>query len=85
MSRDLQSTTGRNLKFLATQSGTDPWSVGPEILKAALHQNQLEDVPPQDRWRVGYLKSLLRMLVEAKLMQETVGDYIQALIDSLVR
>ena len=30
------------------------------------------------------MKSLLRMLVEAKLMQETVGDYIQALIDSLV-
>ena len=68
MSRDLQSTTGRNLKFLATQSGTDPWSVGPEILKAALHKNQIVDVPPQERWRVGYLKSLLRMLVEAKLI-----------------
>ena len=73
------------MKFLATQSGKDPWSVGPEIFKAALHKNRQVDVPPQERWGVGYLKSLLRMQVEAKLMKETVGDYIQALIDSLVR
>ena len=47
-------------------------------MKASLHQNQLVDVPPQDRWRVGHLKSLLRMLGEAKLIQETVGDYRQS-------
>ena len=85
VSRDLQSTTGRNLKYLAAQSGTDPWIVGPGELKAALHQNQKVDVPPQDRWRVEYLKSLLRRLVEVKSMQENDGGLTQLLIDSLVR
>ena len=85
VSRDIQSTTGRNLKYLAAQSGTDPWIVGPGELKAALHQNQKVDVLPQDRWRVEYLKSLLRRLVEVKSMQENDGGLTQLLIDSLVR
>ena len=84
VSRDLQCTTAKNLKLVRDSSGLNPWTAGPYKLKEALHQNQMVDIPQQDVWKVGYLRSLLGQLQEAKhLVQEDKTKYIQGLIDSL--
>ena len=86
VSRDLQSTTGKNLRLLEEKSGLDPWTASTHRLKEALQQNQLVEVPVQDTWRIPYLVSLLGQLKEAKtLVQEDRATVLQNLIDSLVR
>ena len=66
-------------------SGVDPWTVGTGKLKEGLEKNQLVDIPPQDAWRVTYLRSLLMQVQQAKhLAQEDKVKNIQDLIDSLV-
>ena len=85
VARDLQCTTAKNLKVVRDMSGLDPWTVGSWKLKEALHKQQLVDIPPQDEWKVRYLKSLLGQLQEAKkVVLEDSIEYIQDLIDSLV-
>ena len=81
--RDLQSTTAKNIKFVENKSGSDLWEVGPGKLKDMLHSNLLVAIPNQVEWRVEYLDSLLRQLVEAKChVQEAKETRIQELIDS---
>ena len=85
VSRDLQCTTGKNLKLVSDSAGLDPWTVWPRELKEALHQNQLVAIPNQELWKLEYLRSLLSQLQVAKqVAQEDRIKYIQGLIDSLV-
>ena len=86
VSRDLQSTTGKNIKNLVEKSGQDPWSVSSIRLKTALHEKQMVGISAQDTWRIGYLTSLLGQLQEAKtLVEDDRTKLLQDLIDSLVR
>ena len=86
VSRDLQTTTARNLRFVEDLSGTDVWTVSPGKLKQELDRNQFVDISPQDYWRVSYLGSLLQQREEAKhLGLEDRFKMLQELIDSLAR
>ena len=86
LSRNLQSTTGKNLKLIAERSGLDPWATSTQKLKEALHEKQKVEVLEEDSWRTPYLVSLLEQLHEAKvLVQEDKVKVLQGLIDSLVR
>ena len=86
VARDLQCTTAKNLKLVENSAGVDPWTAGPGKLKEELEKNQLVDIPPQDAWKLSYLRSLLMQLQQAKhLAQEDRVKYTQDLIDSLVK
>ena len=66
-------------------SGLDPWVAGPRKLKKAIDENLTVDIPPQDSWKLSYLKTLLMQLQEAKhSVQDDRLKYLQRLIDSLV-
>ena len=84
-SRDLMSTTGKNIRTVGEASGLNPWEVSSAKAKAALRTRELVEVLPQDRWRIGYLFSLLRQLQESvhQAMEEKT-DQLQKLFDSLV-
>ena len=86
VARDLQCVTAKNLKLVSeAAAGLDPWTAGPVKLKEVLKRNQLVSTPPQDAWKLPYLRSLLRQLQEAKyLVQEDRVKQTQNLIDSLV-
>ena len=85
VSRDLQSATARNMRFVKETAGIDPRTVWPKQLKNILHSNSLVDIPPQDAWRLKYLQSLLGQLQVAKqLAKEEIISYTQDLINSLV-
>ena len=86
VSRDLQSTTAKNLKLVQSQSGCDLWTSGPVYMKQALHDKQTVEIPSQEEWKVQYLSSLLSQLAEAKsLVQKDRINRLQELLDSLVR
>ena len=86
VSRDLQTTTAKNLKFVTRQSGDDVWEVSPAKLKQDLIKNLTVEIPQQEEWKVRYLGSLLRQRVEANMnVQEDKLKRLQELIDSLVR
>ena len=84
-SRDLMSTTGKNIRTVGEASWLNPWEVSSAKAKAALRTRELVEVLPQDMWRIGYLVSLLRQLQESvhQAMEEKT-DQLQKLIDSLV-
>ena len=85
VSRDMQTTTAKNLRFIEAESGTDAWTVSPAKLKQELHSRQLVNIPTEDKWRISYMSSLLRQLQEAKhLVQEDKISQLKDLIDSLV-
>ena len=45
VSRDLQSTTAKNVKFVEKQSGPDLMTAGPSKLKEALNINNFVGIP----------------------------------------
>ena len=85
VSRDLQTTTGKNLRTVKEASGLDPWVASPSMLKKAVIDSETVEVASTDVWRLEYLCSLLRQVEEAKLHtdDEKVKE-LQELIDSLV-
>ena len=85
LARDVQSVTGKNLRYLQEASGLDPWTTGAMKLKEALKQNEVVDIPQQDQWRLPYLCSLLGQRREAHaLALEEDEELLTGLIDSLV-
>ena len=84
VSRDLQSTTGKNIRLVKVASGTDPWEASPYKLKEGLAKNELVEIAPQDQWRLEYLRSLLSQMQDARYMVlEQKMLELQGLIDSL--
>ena len=56
--RDLRTTTGRNLRLIAEESGLNPWISSSSQVKKALSE-QVSDIPEEDTWRIPYLELLL--------------------------
>ena len=83
--RDVQTTTGRNIRTVRVASGMDPWQTSKRKLKPELASKELVEVLPQDKWRIGYLGCLLRQYHNAssQAMDDKMVE-IQTLIDSLV-
>ena len=85
LARDVQSVTGKNLQYIFEESGLSPWTASQCGLRAALVAGELVQVLPQDRWRLPYLRSLLRQRREAHT--DALDDEetrLTELIDSLV-
>ena len=74
------------MKFVMEKSGTDVWKVSAGKLKQEIHANQLENIPPQDKWIRKYMCFLLKQIEEAKhLVKDDRLKQLQDLLDSLVR
>ena len=85
LARDVQSVTGRNIQYIQEATGLSPWTTSKRRLRDALVAGELVDVPPQDRWRLPYLNSLLSQRREAiNLALEEEENRLSNLIDSLV-
>ena len=83
-SRDIRSTTGRNLALVRECSGLDPWAYGSARLKVELAKAELLEVPPTDQWRVRYLGDLLEQRQILHYMGDKEGENtVSELIDSL--
>ena len=86
LARDIQSVTGKSLRFIQDLTTLNPWIARPCQLKQALVQSEIVDVPVQDRWRLSYLCSLLSQRREMrKLALENEEKYLDDLISSLVQ
>ena len=85
VSRDLQTTTGKNLRTVREASDLDPWVASPARLKQAVIEKETVQIGNTDVWRLEYLCSLLGQVEEARLHthDEKVKE-LQELIDSLV-
>ena len=82
--RDLRSTTGQNVRLVEEASGLSVWSSTTRQVRKAVREREAVPVPPQDAWRVPYLRKLL----EQRLRHYYSGDKekedrVQTLIDSL--
>ena len=51
-SRDMLSTTGKNLRTVEEASGLDPWQDKSVKVKAALYSRELVELEPKDMWIV---------------------------------
>ena len=85
LARDIQSVTGKNLRFVQDLSQLDPWTTSCGRLKEALIAEELVEVPLLDRWRLPYLCTLLSQRRQAhNLALEDEENRLEDLINSLV-
>ena len=82
--RDLRTKTGQNVRVVEEASGLSVWSSTTRQVRKAVREREALPVPPQDAWRVPYLRKLL----EQRLQHYFSGDKekeegVQALVDSL--
>ena len=59
VSRDIQTTTGKNLRLVEMASGLSAWDAGQERLKEAVKMKEAVTVEEHNRWRIPYLSKLL--------------------------
>ena len=79
VSRDIRTTTGRNLNFIQTETGLDPWRTSAQEVGDSLVR---EPVPDQDQWRLPLLCQFLNQRDELETSLEDTKT-ITELIDSL--
>ena len=79
VSRDVRSTTGRNLWLIQEETGLNPYTARPAQVRDRL---MLAAVPEQDTWRLGLLESYLS---ERRTLESNMEDTepITGLIDSI--
>ena len=82
VSRDLQSTTGANLRLLEEVSGLSPWEASQDKLKKAVEEKEIVAVDDFDKWRIPFLNKLLGQRQELAYLGEDTGE-ASKLIDSL--
>ena len=86
LGKDIQSTTGRNLRHIEEATCLNPWNTGYRKIREALIMSELTEVPPEDKWRLPYLCKLLNQRREAEVLgMEQVEEVINELISSLVK
>ena len=78
---DVQTTTGYNVNLIRLETAMDPTSATPASVKKVLIK-QLPAVPVRDRWRMGYLGSMLKSRGEAFYAGKET-ELLTSLIDSL--
>ena len=81
--RDLRTVTGRNLRLIRHETGLDPWTVSPALVKQELHDGY-GVVPDGEAWRLSYLGLLLEQRQVAHYSGcEQEKEALTQLIDSL--
>ena len=79
VSRDPRSTTCKNLLYIKSVSGLDPWDFSSQKIKASL---PVQQVPDNQKWRLGLMSSLMKMKVDKFVLAED-SKSICAMLDSL--
>ena len=82
VSRDVQTTTGSNLRLIERETGLSAWSTGPGKLKDALVRHEIALVEDREKWRIPLLNKLLIQRQELFYLGEDIED-ISGLINSL--
>ena len=83
--KDVRTSTGRNLRTVREACGMDPLLYSSWRVKTAIASREQVEVLPENKWRIGYLWTLLGRLQESKhigLVDEQ--KELQELINSLV-
>ena len=79
VSRDIRSTTGKNLNYISRLTALDPWTVSEEVIKDSLER---DPVPEEELWRLPLLSQYLKQRKEVEVNMEST-EVICDLIDSL--
>ena len=82
VSRDIQSTTGKNLRLVEKSLGLSAWEASQVKLKEAIKKKETVTVEDIDLWRIPYLDKLLGGKQEVAYMGEDVEE-ISSQINSL--
>ena len=82
MGRDVQTTTGKNIRLIEERSGLSVWSTGQEKLKEAIAENEIVTVDEADKWRIPLLGKLLGQKQELNYLGADL-DETNDLINSL--
>ena len=84
VSRDLRSTTGKNINFVNTVSRGNVWHDSMSKIKSGLKDFGFASVPEKEVWRVPYLETLLQQRQEWHYRGEIEEEEaVQSLIESL--
>ena len=78
---DVSSTTGGNLYRLGQETGLNPWTASPLMVRMALQQSDTM-VPEEDGWRLPLLEKLLLQRYNLELQVQDTSE-VQTLIVSL--
>ena len=79
VSRDPQSTTCRNIKYIERLTELSPWDYSGQRIKQQL---PVQEVPDNQQWRLGFLTKLYHMREERHICAED-HTRISAWLDSL--
>ena len=82
VSRDVQSTTGANLRLIEQEAGLSVWNASQEKLKDAIQQKERVPVDDREQWRIPFLSKLLGRRQELSYLGEDIEE-ISDLINSL--
>ena len=82
VSRDVQTTTGTNLKLVEKASGLCAWDTNSNQLRAAIEESETVDIEQVDKWRVPFLNKLLGNKQELQYLGADIEE-INGLINSL--
>jgi len=82
VSRDIRSTTGKNLTLLQDLTGLNPWKARATQLREKLALSEFVKVPEIDKWRIPYFRKLFSL--KATTEDEATAEHISELIRSLV-
>ena len=86
VSRDIQTTTGANIRMVEEASGLSAWDTAQEKLRDAIRKQESASSDDQHKWRIPYLNKLLGQRQEMfyrGLDQELEKSRIDDLINSL--
>ena len=84
VSRDIQTTTGSNIRMVEEASGLSAWDSSQDKLRNAIREKEMVEVEAQDQWRIPYLNKLLGQRQELDYMGEENGkNEVENLINSL--
>ena len=83
-SRDLRTTTGKNIHVVEKASGLSVWCSTTGQVRRAIRERETVEVPPEDAWRVVYLQKLLEQRLKHHYKGEKEEETkVQSYIDSL--
>ena len=84
VSRDIQTTTGTNIRVVEEASGLSIWDCCQVKLRDALRRKEQVEVQPDEEWRIPYLNKLLAQRQELDYLgQEEEKTTVDDLINSL--
>ena len=82
VSRDVQTTTGTNLRLIERETGLSAWITGQDKLNEAFVQKETVPVEEREKWRIPLLNKLLIQKQELLYLGEDIEE-ISGLINCL--